>query len=99
MLRHYIGIERSRVAADFDLKIARGVSSVERTEKRQQSIQDGMANSQFRKIDPEFSTPGREIEVTIFRKRRGKRICISVVETEGVAMKGVCNLIPVKSLL
>src|SRR4030095_12178895 len=53
MLRQHIGIECGGVAADFDLKIARGVSSVERTEKRQQSVQDGLATSQLRKLDPE----------------------------------------------
>ena len=97
MLRHHIGIECGRVAADFDLKIARGMSSVERTEKRQQSIHDGLATSQLGKLDPSLLPAGWKSRVQ-FSVNAEASDCITVVETEGVAMNGVRNLITIASL-
>ena len=64
MLRHDIRVERGGVSADFDLKVARRVSGVERTEKWQQRIEDNLATAQHREIDPELlagwaESPGR----------------------------------------
>ena len=99
MLRHHIRMQCGRIAADFDLEIARGVTGVEWTEKRKKSIHDGLAAGQLWEVDPDLPAGRPEIENAVFRKRRRKRICISMVETESVAMHGIRNLIPVAGIL
>ena len=72
MLRHDIGIKFGRVAVDLDLEITRGMSGIERTEKRQQRIQDSLAIGEPGKINPELSSRGPEIQQRILSKGRGQ---------------------------
>ena len=99
MLRHDIRRQCGRIAADFDLKIAGGVTGVEPTDKRKKRREDGLAAGQLGEVDSDLPAGGPEIENAVFRKRRRKRICITMVETESVAMHGIRNLIPVAGLL
>jgi hypothetical protein len=95
MLRHEIRIERGRIATDLDLEIASGVTGVERTEQRKKPVHDGLATDEFGEIELELSARGFEIEHAIFRESGGERIGIAVIETEGIAMQCVRNLIAV----
>src|SRR5436190_1014402 len=95
MLRHDKRSKRGRIAADLDLEIAGSVTGVERSDKRKNVRQDSVTTGQNRELDPDFRTSGPEIENSLFRKGRGQRIRIPVVEAKGVAMQCVRDLISV----
>ena len=67
MLRHDISVEGSRIAADFDLNIARGVTGIERPNQGKNGFKDSVTTNHPGKIEPELSPRGREIETAIFR--------------------------------
>jgi hypothetical protein len=75
------------------------VGGIERTEERNESINDRLPAVQDRKIELKFAPGGPEIEYAIFHESRSQRIRIPVVESESVTMQSVRNLISVASLL
>src|ERR1700730_3536194 len=99
MLRHQVRIERGRIATDLDLEIAGGMTGVERTEQRKKPVQNGLAAGEFGEIELELAARGFEIEHAIFRESRCERTGITVVETEGVTMQCIRNLIAVRGQL
>jgi hypothetical protein len=58
-----------------------------------------LAAGQPGEFDTELLARGPEIENAVLRKCRRQRIGITVVETEGITMQCVGNLIPVAILL
>src|SRR5437764_3350235 len=95
MLRHEISRERGRIVTDLDLEIAGRVTGIERTDKWKNCVQNRLTAGELGEIEPQFSAGGSEIEKAIFRQGRCERISITVVQTKGVAMQGVGNLITV----
>ena len=79
MLRHDIRVQCGRVAVDFDLKIADGVTGIERTENGKKSFHDGGAAGQFVEADAELRARGLEIEKAILRECGPQRFCITMV--------------------
>lgn len=70
MLRHHITVDCGRIFADLDLKIAHGVTRIERTEQGDQRIDDRLATSQFGEIETELPARRAKIENAIFGQRR-----------------------------
>ena len=99
MLRHHIRGERGGIIADLDLEIAACVTGIERTDQRENRVDDRLEAGQPGKIESDLSAGGREIENAIFRQSRPQRIGITVVKTEAVAMQGIGDLIPIRGEL
>ena len=67
------------------------MTGIERTEQRNQRVDDRLSAGQLRKIEPEFPTGWSKIENTIFYERRGQRIRVAMIKANAKR----CNASPI----
>ena len=95
MLRHHVSVKRGRIFSDLDLKIAHGVAGIERTDQRNERLDNRFASGQFRKIEIKFF-PGRsKIKNAIFGQSGGESIRIAMIELERETMQSVGNFVAI----
>jgi hypothetical protein len=95
MLRRHVAIKRRRIVAHLNLKIARRVAGIERTEQGNERVDDRFASFQPRKIETELFSRRPKIENAIFRQRRRERIRVAVIESKCEAMQRVRNFVAI----
>src|SRR5437764_14012508 len=61
-----IAIKRGGIVADFDLKIARDVTGIEWSKKRNKCVDDCLTSIQLSEIEAKFLTGGSKIQNAVF---------------------------------